>query len=101
MSCTQVYSSRFGASPASRSRVRRDLVCVGDAPAVAGLVARADVRESVPGYLFAGSTIALAAVLYLGYASFVLLGLVCVLCVITYAAVIGLFLVSGAGTSFP
>ncbi len=60
-----------------------------------------DVRESVPGYLFAGSTIALAAVLYLGYASFVLLGLVCVLCVITYAAVIGLFLASGAGTSFP
>ena len=59
------------------------------------------MRESVPGYLFAGSTLALAVVLYLGYASFVVLKLVCVLCVITYAAVIGLFLVSGAATSFP
>ena len=39
--------------------------------------------------------------LYLGYASFVILGLVCVLCVVTYAAVIGLFLVSGAATSVP
>jgi protein-disulfide isomerase len=40
-------------------------------------------------------------VLYLGYASFVLLKLVCVLCLITYASVIGLFLVSGAAMSFP
>ena len=39
--------------------------------------------------------------LYLGYASFVLLKLVCLLCLTTYAAVIGLFLVSGAATSFP
>ena len=47
------------------------------------------------------STLALAVILYLGYASFVLLKIVCVLCLITYAAVIGLFLVSGAATSFP
>ena len=57
------------------------------------------VRESVPGYLFALSTLALAVVLYLGYASFVLLKAVCLLCLTTYAAVIGLFLVSGAATS--
>ena len=59
------------------------------------------MRESVPGYLFAVSTLALAVVLYLGYASFFLLKAVCVLCLTTYAAVIGLFLVSGAATSFP
>jgi protein-disulfide isomerase len=47
------------------------------------------------------STLALAVVLYLGYASFVILKAVCVLCLTTYAAVIGLFLVSGAATSFP
>ena len=67
----------------------------------AGFAAPAAVREHVPGYLFAASTIGLAVVLYLGYASFVLLKLVCVLCVITYAAVVGLFLISGAATSFP
>ena len=91
-----------GPSPASRSPYSaRSGFALATLLAIAGLVARADVRESVPGYLFAGSTIALAAVLYLGYASFVILGLVCVLCVTTYAAVIGLFLTSGAGTSFP
>ncbi len=55
----------------------------------------------MPGYLFVLSTFALAAVLYLGYASFVLLKAVCLLCLTTYAAVIGLFLVSGAATTFP
>jgi len=68
---------------------------------VAGLVARQQVKESVPGYLFVLSTLSLAVVLYLGYASFVLLKAVCLLCLTTYAAVIGLFLVSGAATSFP
>jgi protein-disulfide isomerase len=47
------------------------------------------------------STLSLAVVLYLGYASFFILGAVCLLCLTTYAAVIGLFLVSGAATSFP
>jgi protein-disulfide isomerase len=65
------------------------------------MTARPAVRESVPGYLFAASTMALAVILYLGYASFVILKLVCVLCLVTYAAVIGIFLISGAATSFP
>ena len=68
---------------------------------IGGLTARPAVRENVPGYLFVLSTLALAVVLYLGYASFVLLKAVCLLCLTTYAAVIGLFLVSGAATSFP
>jgi uncharacterized membrane protein/protein-disulfide isomerase len=102
VSCTQVYSSRFGSFAGIPVAVFGAIwFALATLLAIAGFVARPDVRESVPGYLFAGSTIALAAVLYLGYASFVLLGLVCVLCVITYAAVIGLFLVSGAGTSIP
>ena len=57
--------------------------------------------RACPGICSSLSTLALAVVLYLGYASFVLLKAVCVLCLITYAAVIGLFLVSGAATSFP
>src|SRR6185436_8785937 len=59
------------------------------------------LRESISGYLFAGSTLALAVVLYLGYASFMLIGVKCVVCLITYAAVIGLFLVTGSATSLP
>src|SRR6185503_13591130 len=68
---------------------------------VAGMRASQPVRESVPGYLFAMSTLALAVILYLGYASFVLLKAVCLLCLTTYAAVAGLFVISGAATSFP
>ena len=102
VSCTQVYASRF-------STFRGVPVAVFGAVwfAFAGLMsgawltARPTVREGVPAYLFAGSTLALAVALYMGYASFVLLKLVCILCVITYAAVIGLFLVSGAATSIP
>jgi protein-disulfide isomerase len=41
----------------------------------------------------------LAAALYLGYASFFVLGQACLLCVATYVAVIGVFLVSGAAAS--
>jgi uncharacterized membrane protein/protein-disulfide isomerase len=102
ISCTQVYMSRF-------STVRGIPVAVFGALSfvaavllsVSGLVARQTVRENVPGYLFVLSTLSLAVVLYLGYASFFLLKAVCLLCLTTYAAVIGLFLVSGAATSFP
>src|SRR5438876_2645076 len=102
VSCTQVYASRF-------STVRGIPVALFGALAfaaaallsVTGLVARQTVRESVPGYLFVLSTLSLAVVLYLGYASFVLLKAVCLLCLTTYPAVIGLFIVFGAATSFP
>ncbi len=102
MSCSQVYLSRYGA--------------VGGVPvAVLGAIwfvlalllvaaagrAPATVRENVAGYLFALSTLALAVVLYLGYASLAILRTACILCLITYAAVIGIFLVSGAATAVP
>jgi uncharacterized membrane protein/protein-disulfide isomerase len=102
ISCTQVYLSRF-------STIRGIPVALFGATAfaaaallsISGLTARPAVRENVPGYLFVLSTLSLAVILYLGYASFVLLKAVCLLCLTTYAAVIGLFLVSGAATSFP
>ena len=59
------------------------------------------LRERVPAYLFAWSTVGLAVVLYLAYASFVVLHTVCLLCVTVYAAVVGLFVVSGASASMP
>ena len=102
LSCSQVYSSRYGTMYGVPVAIFGAIwFTLAILLSVAGLTARPAVQESIPGYLFAGSTLALSMILYLGYASFVLLGLVCVLCVITYAAVIGLFLVSGAAGSVP
>src|SRR5262245_779955 len=102
ISCTQVYMSRFSTVAGVPVAVFGAIwFVVAGLLAVSGLTARDTVRESVPGYLFVLSTLALAVILYLGYASFVLLNAVCVLCLTTYAAVVGLFLVSGAATSFP
>ena len=48
-------------------------------------------------YVFALATIGLAVMLYLAYASFFMLKTGCVLCIGTYVAVIGIFIVSGLG----
>lgn len=58
-------------------------------------------RANLPLYLFAASTVGLAVVLYLGYISWFVLGTVCLLCVGSYVAVIGLFLTSGAAAKEP
>ena len=72
---------------------------------VVGLIAwsgrSAVTRENLAGYVFAASTLGLAAVLYLGYASYFILGVVCLACLTTYVAVIGLFITSGASTRYP
>ncbi len=102
ISCTQVYLSRFSTVRGIPVALFGGMAFVVAALlAISGLTARQEVRESIPGYLFVLSTLSLAVILYLGYASFVLLKAVCLLCLTTYAAVIGLFLVSGAATSFP
>jgi uncharacterized membrane protein len=59
------------------------------------------IKDSAPAYVFAGSTLALAVVLYLAYASFFILKEVCPLCVATYVAVVGVFVVSGGASSVP
>ena len=102
ISCTQVYLSRFSTVRGIPVALFGGMAFVVAALlAMSGMTARQEVRESIPGYLFVLSTLSLAVILYLGYASFVLLKAVCLLCLTTYAAVIGLFLVSGAATSFP
>jgi uncharacterized membrane protein/protein-disulfide isomerase len=101
VSCTEAYASRFG----SFGGVPVALYGVLFFAFVLGLIAlcsrSSTAASNLPGYLFAVSTIGLAAVLYLAYASFVILKAVCVLCVGTYVAVIGLFLLSGAATRYP
>ncbi len=102
VSCTESYLSQYGS--------------IGGVPvallgflwfALAALLAwvaeggRGDARDSAPGYLFVLSTLALAMVLYLGYAAFFVLKVVCVLCVATYIAVAGLFILSGSLMDFP
>jgi protein-disulfide isomerase/uncharacterized membrane protein len=102
ISCTEVYLSRFSTVRGIPVAIFGALwFVVAGLLSASGMTARASVRESVPGYLFVLSTLALAVVLYLGYASFVVLKAICLLCLITYAAVVGLFLVSGAATTFP
>ena len=47
------------------------------------------LRENSPGYVFVLSTLGLGFVLYMAYASLVLLKTVCLMCVVTYVAVAG------------
>ncbi|MGH9387124.1 MAG: vitamin K epoxide reductase family protein, partial [Vicinamibacterales bacterium] len=95
------YTSRFG----SVGGVPVALIGVLFFALVLGLIAICRQSKSaspnLPGYVFALSTAGLAVVLYLAYASFVVLKAVCVLCVGTYVATIGLFLLSGSATRYP
>jgi uncharacterized membrane protein/protein-disulfide isomerase len=102
VSCTEVYQSRFGTLWGIPVSIFGGIwfVCAA-LLSVGGMVARPQVRESIPGYLFALSTLALAAALYLLYASVVILKAYCPMCLLTDAAILGLFIVSGAATSVP
>src|SRR5262245_28492410 len=58
-------------------------------------------HDSAPAYIFAVSTIALAFVLHLGWASYFVLKVFCVLCAITYVSVVAIFIVSGGASALP
>ena len=100
--CSQVYLSRFGTVLGVPVAVFGAIwFALAAILAAAGVWGRAPLRDNAPGYLFALSTVGLAVVLYLGYVSVAVLKTYCVLCLITYAAVISLFVISGAATAFP
>ena len=102
VSCTQAYLSRYGSFmgvPVAVGGVIFFTVAVALAGAAGS--ARSAARESAAGYIFVWSTLGLAFALYLAYASYVVLGLFCILCAITYASVIALFVISGGATTFP
>jgi uncharacterized membrane protein/protein-disulfide isomerase len=69
------------------------------------LIAAGGMRRDNPdasiaaGYIFVVATVGLSAVLYLGYASFFIIGKVCPLCLTMYVAVIGTFIVSGGAAA--
>ena len=101
VNCTAVYSSRFGSFAGVPVAVFGLLFFVFVLFLIAWSAKSAVTRDNLAGYLFAASTIGLAAVLYLGYASFFILGAVCLACVTTYVAVIGLFIRSGVSARQP
>ena len=101
VSCEAVLTSQYGsvagvpvaAGGAVWSALILLLAAVGMRPA------RSETAGAVAGYIFVLSTIGLAGVLYLGYASFFILRQMCPLCMTMYVAVIGLFIVSGSAAS--
>jgi uncharacterized membrane protein/protein-disulfide isomerase len=99
-SCTVAYTSQFGSVWGVPVAVF-GVVFFAFALLLIALCARSSAAENLPGYLFAASTIGLAVVLYLGYASFFILKTLCVLCLATYVAVVGLFITAGTATRNP
>ncbi len=94
--CSQVYLSQYGA-------VRGVPVAVGGViwfalVALLAAFARPNEKksEAIGAYIFALATIGLGVIIYLAYASFFVLKTGCVLCIGTYVAVLGIFIVSSA-----
>jgi uncharacterized membrane protein/protein-disulfide isomerase len=101
LNCTEAYTSRFGAFAGVPVALLGLLFFAAVLVLIALCSASRAASQNLPGYIFVASTIGLAVVLYLAYASYFLLHVVCLLCAGTYAAVIGLFLMSGTATKFP
>ena len=100
--CTDAYRSRYGSLFGVPVALLGALFFVFVLMlVVVGGRGPSSVQESLPGYLFASSTAGLAMILYLAYAAFFVLKELCVFCLVTYVAVIGLFCLSGVATSIP
>jgi uncharacterized membrane protein/protein-disulfide isomerase len=100
VNCTQAYLSRYGSLwgvPIALGGMLFFAVIL----LLAGMGARATsaVREAAAAYIFALSTIGVAVVLYLGWASYQL-QTICLFCATTYVAVLATFIVSGVATKF-
>jgi uncharacterized membrane protein len=101
VSCKAAYLSRFGSFAGVPVAVGGILFFTWVLLLAWGSRGKSRIQDSAPTYIFAGSTLALAVVLYLAYASFFVLKEVCPLCVATYLAVIGVFVISGGASSVP
>jgi uncharacterized membrane protein/protein-disulfide isomerase len=101
VSCKAAYLSRFGSVAGVPVAVGGILFFTWVLMLLWGSRGKSRISDSAPSYIFAGSTLALAVTLYLAYASFFILKEVCPLCVATYVAVIGVFVVSGGASAVP
>ena len=102
VSCSQVYQSRYGS-------VAGVPVALGGVVWFAGVLLLAFAsaggpaasRDNVDGYLLVWSTTGLAVAMYMAYASFFVLQTVCLLCLVVYVAVVGIFLLAGSASATP
>ena len=97
VSCTQLYQSRYG-------------TVLGIPVALGGvfwfgvvlLLVLADVRgpvssrQNIASYFLVWTTVGLSVAMYMAYASVFVLGAFCILCVVVYIAVGGIFLMTGS-----
>ena len=101
VSCTQAYTSQYGSFlgvPVAPLGALYFLFVL----LMAGVAGRrtSPSRDTAPAYVFLASTIALAFILYLAWASYLVLQVFCILCALTYVSVIGIFITSGGATPF-
>ncbi len=100
-SCTQAYVSRYGSLwgvPVALG----GLAWFGLVALIAAFARPSGgggERSAAGTYVFALSVVGLAAVLYLGYASFFVLKTGCLLCIGTYVSVVGIFILSSSSAS--
>ncbi len=101
LNCTEAYTSRFGAVAGVPVAILGAVFFAGVLLLIGLCSGSTRAAENLPGYVFAASTMGLAVILYLAYASYVILHVVCLLCAGTYVSVLGLFLISGSSTKYP
>jgi protein-disulfide isomerase/uncharacterized membrane protein len=102
VNCTQAYLSQYGSFigvPVALFGVFFFTLVL----LLAGVGGRptASAGDAIPAYIFAVSTVGLAFILYLGWASYVQLKTFCLVCAITYVSVIAIFILSGGATPVP
>jgi uncharacterized membrane protein/protein-disulfide isomerase len=96
VSCTQVYQSRYGTVYGVPVAFGGVVWFIGVLLlSVASRFVSSATTLRIGGYLLVWSTIGLSVAMYMAYASFFVLQTICVLCLIVYASVIGIFLLSG------
>ncbi len=91
VSCTNAYSSAYGVMAGVPTALLGVLFFAGVLLVLALTSRSASSRAHAATYVLAMASVGLLVVGYLGYASLVVLGTVCLLCVTTYVAVVGLF----------
>lgn len=102
VSCTQVYQSRYATLGGVPVALLGALWYVVVLMMLAGTRwGWPSLRENGSGYVFVLATAGLGFVFYMAYASLVILKTVCLMCLVTYVAVAGIFIVSGTRTSYP
>ena len=102
VSCTQAYLSPYGSVwgvPVALFGVLFFVLVL----LLVGLGARekSPARDSAAAYVFVLSSVGVAVVIYLAWASYIKLHTFCPLCATTYVAVMAIFIISAGATSIP